>query len=690
MHRLSVKFKIVALALLVGVFSITILGVYYFRYTREAMLKRTLDQLTSVRVFKKSQVEFFFSERIRNALSISSSLGERLKSTNQNSSTYARFVSDQKLYANYDFANLYLVDTLNRKVYASNTSDSQHYSNDLLIGFASNLPPNTTIYLHDIVKSNNEAANSPSACFIVVKDTLNALVWMYQIDSDIISRLGIQYALETGFGYSGEAYIVGSDYRLRTKSRFEPNAILRVEAKTKGVEKGLSGVTGTDIFPDYRGVEVISAFEPVNIMGLRWVVLAEIDLKEAMKPIAALRNDIVFLSLVISFFVFAISYIISRTISNPIVQLKRATESVAQGNFNVSVSISTTDEIGALAKSFNQMAYRINEITEHLTEREKRLNLFYNATTEGIIIHDKGRIQLVNQAMAGLAGKTVAELQEQSVNDIVSTIPKQGETLETVIYRGSKPDVQIELSALSTHYNGRSMDVLIARDITVRKLAEKALEEQQRKRTTALIDGQELERKRISRELHDGLGQKLIATKLHLESISSLSLPSSGMVIEKVKGMFAQLIAEVRQISSNLRPPALGDLLLCDALLNLCNEVSLSSGIKVNFACTSRDMVIGERTATYLYRIVQEALNNTVKHSKATQANVELMSANGRIILVVEDNGTGFNPDKKVNLAGNGIYNMRERTMLLGGNFVLESGPSQGTAIRVVLQNAVK
>jgi len=697
MRNLSITAKIVALTLLVSISSITILGIYYFRYTREAMLKRTIDQLTSVRVFKKSQVEQYFTEKLKNATSLSTTFHLLFDSSREPISSVELSQKMQKTgFHRYGFVNMYLVDSQSKTVFSADEEVDVKYSETTILNLSEevtqerNLSENPIV--NDVVLPGKNGVRPALFILSSLKNDLQQgrYTILFQIDADSISQLGIKYEIETGFGNSGEAYIVGSDSLLRTNSRFVENAILRVKANTIGVQKALSGITGTEVINDYRGIKVLSSFEPLRVSGLHWAVLSEIDFLEAMKPVNALKNDIIFLLLVISFFVLTISIIISRTISTPILNLKRATEKVGEGNFDVSVPITASDEIGSLGASFNQMASQIKSITQGLYEREERLNLFYNATTEGIIIHEKGKINLANSAALKLTNKTFEEITQIPVQDLIREVPKVGETLETTIDTKGNKTLDIEVAAFTTDFSGRNMEVLILRDISIRKQAARALENEQRKRTIAIIDGQELERKRISRELHDGLGQKLVATKLQLEAADEKNNQSVGETIESVKKQFAELIAEVRQISGNLRPPALGDLCINDALNNLCSEVTRTSGIQVKFSCLGEMVSINERTSVYLYRITQEALTNSVKHSKAQQVNVQLVVGNDRIMLMVEDDGVGFSPESTSRSSGFGIYNMRERAELLGGKCIIESEKGTGTTLRIVIPQKVE
>jgi signal transduction histidine kinase len=194
------------------------------------------------------------------------------------------------------------------------------------------------------------------------------------------------------------------------------------------------------------------------------------------------------------------------------------------------------------------------------------------------------------------------------------------------------------------------------------------LKEERQKRMMALYDGQELERQRISRELHDGLGQKLVALKMRLESTSKLSDPDARKIIDNARVDFISVIDEVRQISSNLAPNMLKESGLEMALKNLCTTMSASIPVSVEFSTYGDISIRDSGVKAYIYRIVQEALSNAVKHSGADKVEVQLMGNAGFIIVAIGDNGKGFVPDRTLEI---------------------ESETGRGTTIRVKIPKTV-
>ena len=126
-------------------------------------------------------------------------------------------------------------------------------------------------------------------------------------------------------------------------------------------------MSGTDIFPDYRGIVVLSSYSSLNVNGLNWIVLAEIDNNEVELPIIKIRNTIIFFTIIVSIFVFIFVYILSKRISNPIINLTRAVKSFGETGDTEKLEIDSNDEIRLLTDSFGEM-------TSQLKQKEKELN----------------------------------------------------------------------------------------------------------------------------------------------------------------------------------------------------------------------------------------------------------------------------------------------------------------------------
>ena len=228
-------------------------------------------------------------------------------------------------------------------------------------------------------------------------------------------------------------------------------------------------------------------------------------------------------------------------------------------------------------------------------------------------------------------------------------------------------------------------------DITDIKKAEEADKKLKEKniRAAAIVEAQENERRRIARELHDGLGQILTGIKFNIETFEKIVSSQNQNVVQRctdISNLLNNAISEVQRISYNLMPRVLDDFGLTPALELICYQISQQNGIFVKFKTTNFSGRLKPQTETGLYRIVQEGLNNIVKHAKAKEAYVKLNRQDSRFILIIEDNGKGFLPDEKGRgIGGMGLMNMRERVDALNGTLIIDSKIDTGTKIIVNL-----
>lgn len=205
-----------------------------------------------------------------------------------------------------------------------------------------------------------------------------------------------------------------------------------------------------------------------------------------------------------------------------------------------------------------------------------------------------------------------------------------------------------------------------------------------------LVASQEVERRRIARDLHDHLGQRLTALRLKIASLKEISAGHSEIEsrVERLQEIGERLDAEVSFLAWELRPTALDDLGLVEAVGAFVNEWSRHYEIEADFHSSGLSNArLGDDAETHLYRITQEALNNIAKHSRATVVTVLLERRRENVILIIEDDGSGFDP-AKTQVAGDsgkglGLIGMQERATLAGGALEIESAPGKGTTIYV-------
>ena len=248
---------------------------------------------------------------------------------------------------------------------------------------------------------------------------------------------------------------------------------------------------------------------------------------------------------------------------------------------------------------------------------------------------------------------------------------------------------------------GRAVRIIgVMRDITERKEKEQRLEESRtalsysrkdlRRLAGKLISTQEKELRRLSRELHDDLTQRLAVLAIEAGKVErvleTMELPLPDQMLLRVSRIKEQLISvseDVHQISRQLHPTILDDLGLVRAMESECSALQLRENLAILFRHEDIPDRIAKDIALCLYRIVQEGLKNIVQHSGAASCEVDLHGGGDALCLTVKDEGRGFDRVAVRKKAGLGITSMRERAQLVGGEFTIDSRPGGGTVIRV-------
>ncbi len=690
--------------LVIGIGSIIAVDVYYFKMNERAVYQRTFQQLTSVRVVKKRQIETFFKDRAHEIELIAASVkpGKLQGNTSKHSIVPAPAVIKHLQSLGY-FDRLIIVDLKGKVVnYDIKKNERDMYRADTQ--FIHNKPVFAELY-RQVLNNNGTHISDFTFEFVSKNATAPSLyiasavagankqpvgVVSVQISLDAINEIMLENSPNSGLGESGESYLVGADYLMRSTSRFNPNSVLKTKVKTNASIKALKGKTSTGIVDDYRGISVFSSFGPLDIQGLNWVILAEIDYNEAMVPVFRARNDILYISILVGFIIIGLSAFLSSRIIAPIRRLKDATNLVEKGNYDVHIEMDTSDEVGKLVTAFNNMTRHIKTQTKELKNREERLSHFYKATSDGIVLHKNGKPLLINKALQDLTGFSTDELMQMNVSDIILQKNSLAEAylFEAQVVMKSNATFPAEIQESDIDYKNATVKAWVIRDITKRKQIEKALENERKKRLSAVFDGQEHERQRLSRELHDGLGQGMIALSLMVENTSLENSTNAGKRFSSIKKNLDELIAEVRQISGNLMPPVLMELGLETGMKQLCRNMNTNAGVTINFDSQGQYDKVDHKTVTYLYRIAQEAVTNAIKHANAKEINVQLLEHAKSISLIIEDDGVGFDPDNLPGETGNGIYNIRERIKILNGQIEIISKHNEGTLINTRVPKA--
>jgi len=274
----------------------------------------------------------------------------------------------------------------------------------------------------------------------------------------------------------------------------------------------------------------------------------------------------------------------------------------------------------------------------------------------------------------------------ESVRRLMSNISRDNTTYG-IEYRIVLPDGQIRWLASRgrPEYNREGEPILVrgvTLDITKRKLAEAAA----RDLSGQLINAQEDERRRIARELHDDFSQRLALMAVELDMLGQKPPPPGESIADRMEAFSTEvrnLSSEVHQLAYELHPAKLDQLGLVAAGRAFCKELSAAHQMAIEFEATEIPVKLPPDVALGLYRIMQEALHNSVKYSAATTAKVRLLTEAGELRLTVTDDGQGFDLEAARRNGSLGILSMHERARMLGGQILIQSSPGNGTKIEV-------
>jgi PAS domain S-box-containing protein len=320
-----------------------------------------------------------------------------------------------------------------------------------------------------------------------------------------------------------------------------------------------------------------------------------------------------------------------------------------------------------------------------------------------VTISADGKITDVNKATELVTGVSREQLIGTDFSSYFTEPDKAREGYQRVFLQESVRDYPLTIH----HVSGEVTDVLYhatvyknevgeiqgvfaaARDITERKRVEETLRESEnrlRSLSSQLLTVQEAERKRISREIHDSIGQTLSAIKFGLESkLGQMGKGPAppGVSLESIISLAQNGIEECRRIQMDLRPSILDDIGILATIGWFTREFQkVYSRISIEKKIQIDETEVPDSLKTVLFRVMQEAMNNIAKHSKADLAHLSLRKADGKIELIMEDNGMGF--DLENCRKGLGLTSMRERIELSGGSFAIESTPGKGTIIKAL------
>lgn len=410
----------------------------------------------------------------------------------------------------------------------------------------------------------------------------------------------------TGMGASGESYLVGEDFRMRSQSRFFPNKIpYTLTVKTKGVSNAFKNFDGRGVFKDYRGIDVYSVYSLIKVHHLKLVILSEMDVDEVTVPLQELKERLIGLTFGIFLLAVMLSLFLIRIITNPIKNMQKSLRIMAEGDYNQS----------------NEFIKNSSEIMEMF---DALANL--KASLQGAVkfSDDIGKMNLNT------------DFKPKSPNDLLgkSLLAMRDKLIE---FRNKEENTRIQSKRM-------------------------------------LVNGLENERRRLARELHDGVGPYLTSLKHYIENRVENEVKKSEM-----KKIVDETISEIRLMSNALMPASIDDFGIGVTLTNFIENLKKSTTVTIEYEDLTRQegSNITNQQAIHLFRICQELINNSLKHANAKNIRITLSEFDDFISLFYFDDGIGF--DINTVKLGSGITNIKERVEICNGTITIHSTPENSS-----------
>jgi PAS domain S-box-containing protein len=341
-----------------------------------------------------------------------------------------------------------------------------------------------------------------------------------------------------------------------------------------------------------------------------------------------------------------------------------------------------------------EMALYKGDIEKKLRQSEKKFYSTLKSISDGVLtIDNSGGIMYANPSAEAMIGTALVNMQGKTVYDVfklknISTGDFPVNPLHCGLNHNSWPDyfmlqslsgVEIPVSEGTISPMVDSKDRAVGLVLTFKNATDKLermrlAEEADRKNMAVLIEGQENERTRIAKDLHDGLGQMLNAIKMNTRAFICDEKKGSDLFL-----LLDEAITETKRIAENLMPHKLRDFDLQTCLKSLCEQFQSSTTAEISFSSFAEQLTISETVKTNLYRIAQEALNNSIRHAQASHINIQLFDDDQSLRLTIEDDGEGMK--NSISSNGHGLMNIHDRARILRGECTIESDRSRGTII---------
>jgi len=425
---MSVSTKLTLAAIVVGLVPTGIATAVSLKQGQDAIEAQAADQLVAISTIKKNAIETWFKYRQQD-LSVVSELYEVGDALQQYERAYDKAGPDSDAYEDvqrfydgvfthynetYGYYDFFLISNDGDVIYSA--THEADFATNLLTGpyRGSGLSEAFRGAMSGDRVLTDFAPYAPSngdpAAFLAAPVSLQGEqvgVVALQLPLGVINAIMQE---RTGMGESGETYLVGPDRLMRSDSRFSDDpTVMSLEVATDSVRRALEGQTGVHVTPDYRGEPVWSAYSPVKIAGLDWVLLSEIDEAEVTAPLVTMRNTSLVLVLGIIGLMAGLIMLAIRPLTRHFLGLAEAARSLAAGDLDIAVDVTSSDEIGQIAAAFNEMSVNLSGVVE-------AVDVQINKVKGGDLTHRSNSARFQGEYSALLSG--LNELMDQLVTPI--------------------------------------------------------------------------------------------------------------------------------------------------------------------------------------------------------------------------------------------------------------------------------